>query len=173
MWFIVALALPVFSLTSVSALANSTSVAHEGLLHYLETDRYSYVLIESVYVSYTVTNMTEDPVTVGLSQCGCPIVSRVRNPSSVVLWQHPSCVDEFCEDVLDPGESYVLDAIWDMTDGSTEEPIEDPGVYTVQGKLQVLGSLGYVVDLEIEILDPQSGTPDEPSKWGRIKALYR
>lgn len=160
--------------TAQAAATNSASAEHNGILHYIETDKYTYELPETVVVLYVATNIGTEPLTIMQSQCTCPIVARCRDPFDTVIWQDPVCGDVLCPDVLDPLESYELLTAWDMYNGATGELVQEPGIYVIEGKLQTPDpDLWFVIPLPIEITERPTTAPELPKTWGIIKGLYR
>jgi hypothetical protein len=158
-----------------AAAANMVSAEHEGLLHVLSTDEHTYVLHDSVYIDYSVTNVSGDTMYILLPLVNCPIWIQVFRPSGTLVWSDPpGCVDEAGGAVLLPGEGFSRETIWDMTVGLTGNPIQHPGIYTVEGSIAAFDPIAFAVELEIGILDPTS-VPDGtvPTTWSRIKAVSR
>lgn len=107
----------VIALPLTALSGNSNSAVHSGLLHKIETDKYSYQLIECVQISYVVTNTTEDPIEVGRAYSCSPLWNYAYDPSPELIWSDPAgCVHEAWWDTLDPGEPYVRESSWDMYD---------------------------------------------------------
>jgi hypothetical protein len=175
--FLVAVVVAVSCVTASGA--NSVEAVHEGLRHYLATDQYQYTLSDSVQITYSVTNVTEDPIHILMSYCLCEIWVSVHDPDGDSIWGEPrGCPAEVCWETLEPGESYLLNPIWDMMDLQTGQPIETPGVYTVEGELKTMDpALYFGLLLEIEIVDASSGVPETneslPATWSLLKTLYR
>ena len=162
------------SLCSVAA-ANMVSAEHEGLLHVLQIDEYYYVMYDSVFIDYSVTNVSGDTMDLFLPLVNCPIWVQVFRPSGALAWSNPpGCVDEAGGATLLPGEGFSMETSWDMTVGHTGNPIQYPGTYTVEGSLAAFDPIAFAVELQIELLDPTS-VPEAalPSTWSRIKAMAR
>ena len=165
----------VLAILQIAASANTVSAEHEGLLHVLSTDEYMYVLHDSVFISYSVTNVSGDTMHILLPLVNCPIWIEVYRPSGTLVWSDPpGCVDEEGWATLLPGESFSRQPIWDMTVGATGNPIQNPGLYTVEGSIAAYDPIAFAVELQIEILDPTS-VPEEnaPRTWTMIKAMCR
>ncbi len=172
-------ALPVLILLGAhsASAVNSVSGTHNGLFHTLQTDSELYVLGEFVEVCYSVENVTSDPIQLGHPQCMCPVwVTIFASPDSVV-WCNPcGCMDEYCSDTLDPGESYVKEFTWDMENYWTGGLIETRGIHRFNGRLQVHPyEYQYELDLSVAIVEDAAGLPEfeEERTWCAIKALYR
>jgi hypothetical protein len=161
-----------------ASAVNSNEIEHAGLLHHIATDFYQYALADSVRVTYTVTNVTENTMLFEVSYGSCPVWIRVYNPENVRIQSYPSgCSDQTGMVTLLPGESLLLEFAWDQVDRSTWpwHPIEEPGVYTLQGRLVAIDTAIYfAIYLPIEVVDMPASIPDgRQTTWGTIKALYR
>jgi hypothetical protein len=157
------------------AAANMVSAEHEGLLHVLQADEYCYVMYDSVFIDYTVTNVSGDTMDILLPMISCPIWVQVFRPSGALVWSDPpGCTGEAGGVRLLPGEGFSRATSWDMTVGHTGNPVQYPGVYTVEGSFAAYDPLAFAVELQVELLDPTSVHEDAlPSTWSRIKAMSR
>jgi len=170
-----ALALTVASVAWVPACAtNSASIEYNGILHYIETDKYAYELPEYVSIQYTATNVSGAPIWLVWSYCCSPVWVYALDPDMQVWWSDPrACFAVECDDTLQPGEAYTRSAVWDMYNPTTGEMVSQEGVYTIRGRLKVQTPFRFEIDLPIEITERTTGAPEEGATWGRIKALYR
>jgi hypothetical protein len=161
------------------AAGNMVSEEHAGLLHVLQTDSYEYTLSDSVYIDYSVTNVTDETVYIYLPVVSWPLWLRVYNPESVSIWVDPASyfpIDGWA--TLGPGESLERQSVWDMYDYDAGGYITEPGVYTVEGELFTTDpEIHFSLQLAIEITEPPTGLPWGDSEglgtWGTIKAMYR
>jgi hypothetical protein len=65
-----------------------------------------------------------------------------------------------------------METSWDMTVGWTGNPVQYPGIYTVEGSLAAFDPIAFAVELQIELLDPTSVPEDNlPGTWSTIKAM--
>jgi len=173
-----AIALVVLYCVGASAV-NSNEIEHAGLLHHIQTDVYQYTLSDSIPISYTVTNVTGETMDIYVSYIGCPIWIYVYNSLGVLVWSDPyMCADEAGVRTLAPAESFSLNPTWDLVNPAPWPPIDEPGVYTMKGRLKAVDpAVRYTIELQIQIVDPPSAVPegpaDGPSTWSTIKALYR
>jgi hypothetical protein len=156
---------------------HSYSEEHMGLLHTIATDAGEYCMIGTVAISYTVTNVTAEPIVLELGEGGHPIFHYVFDPEMFLVYAEPSAgLPVTWTDTLDPDESYFLGSEWDMIDYGDWPwfPIDEPGTYTVQGRLGAFWpeGIGLEVNLPIEILDCSAGVEELEGSWSRIKALY-
>jgi hypothetical protein len=165
---------------SAASAVNSNEGEHAGLLHRIVTDEYYYVLTDSVQISYTVTNITAEPIGILLPMVNCPLWIRVYGPQGgEAIWvDPPGCLDEAGGVWLLPGESLWREAVWDMRNIYTGQLIDEPGEYAVEGELFALDpEIRFAIEVQIEIMDPATGLPAEelslPSTWTTMKALYR
>jgi hypothetical protein len=154
---------------------NYASAEYNGLLHEIQTDKFTYELIELVSIDYEVTNITAEPIELGISYCDCELWVIVLDPDRTAIWSDPTgCFAEACWDTLDPRESYVRHSDWDMFSYLTEDYIDTPGCYTVRGLLAAYyPDVYFWIDLPIEIVEPTTLIPRQPATWGMVKALYR
>lgn len=152
-----------------------SSEEHSGLFHLVQTDECIYAVPDSVRISYSVTNVTSDPIEIGWSWRCSPLQLIIYDPDQAIIWAEPnSCPDETWIDTLAVGDYYVKEATWDMRIMPGGDLVQQEGVYTIRAKLKTFyPSLYFWVEHPIEILGESSGLPGEPARWGRIKALYR
>jgi len=138
-----------------TSLPKSVSVEENGIEYYLETDRSSYRLGESVTILYRVTNKTDEVRDLGtVFNCEYCIRQLQITLDGREIWRTcrvpPPCGQK--ELRLNPHESWTYTEQWSMiNDNGTLEPeddfpIEDKGKYNVTGDL-----LGVKISLLIEI----------------------
>ena len=156
---------------------NSNSAEHNGLLHELQTSAFAYLMYEPVQVTYSVTNISGQPIAFEFPCTGWSQQVVVYDPSGQLIWSDPNgCDDEMWSDTLGPGESYLMMPTWDMFNYETWEFIDTPGVYTVEGRFPAFAPAGYAFSLSVDIIifdgTAQVADPSEAT-WGAIKALYR
>jgi len=157
--------------------SNVVSAGHNGLLHTLQTDKAIYVVGELVEVCYTVQNTTSVALQVDQPNCGCPLwVAIYAEPDSLVWCRPCGCADEYCSDLLEPGEFHILEFTWDMENYWTGELTESRGMHRVNGRLHAYpDEFDYALDLDIAILDAATSAPETGASgsWSVIKSLYR
>jgi hypothetical protein len=171
----------VLGLAHAAWAVNTVSEEHAGLRHVLQTDYYQYTLSDSVHLSYSMTNVTDETMHIEMSTVSCPIWVCVFNPDGVLIWCDPmGCTDEAGWRTLLPGASFSLEPTWDMMDCSIDpwHHIDEPGIYTVEGHVAAMDpAIYFAIELQIEIVDASSVVPeDKPDgggTWGHVKALYR
>lgn len=163
----------VAALLCSAAAANMVSAEHEGLLHVLQTDQYYYVMHDSVFIDYTVTNVSGDTMYILFALAGCPLRNMVYSPGYSLVWADPAAcfgVEDWL--TLVPDESLHKYSIWDMTVGATGNPISHPGLWNIDSHITAYEPLAFGVALQIDILDPTSVSENAlPSTWSRIKAM--
>ena len=162
-----------------SATENSNAEEHAGLLHLIQTDEFCYVIGDSVRISYTVTNVTTEPIGILLPMVSCPVWLRVYAPGGgEELWvDPPGCTGEAGGIWLQPDETMRRDDVWPMRSIYTGQPIDEPGVYAAEGELFTIdSSIYFTIEVGFQVLDESSGiAPGEtelPVSWGTIKAIY-
>jgi hypothetical protein len=167
-------------LPSASTAQHSNSAVHNGLLYAIETDASMYWMYSQVAVSYSVTNVTQDPIHLTL-ECmkdggvWDPLLLRIFPPDGPIAWWDPvGCYWMYTDDVLAPGASFLKEITWDMVTVSGGH-VNQTGTYTIKGSMYVSEpEYNYTIALGIELLDPASGVSDGlPDSWSTIKALYR
>jgi hypothetical protein len=154
----------------------SVSVDYGGLFHTLSVDERAYWLGDTVHISYSVTNTTEDTIFLDFGCLYHALFVDVYDPSQNLIWRDPAgCQNEIWFDLFEPGEIYSKVTQWDMYSFETHAYIDEPGTYTVMGRLKTLvPEHAHSVSLAIEIGDSSTIVPEpEPGTWGRIKSLYR
>ncbi|MCK4680740.1 hypothetical protein KAT82_06415 [bacterium] len=172
-----AVAVALAALLMGAALCSATNYAsseHMGLLHEIELDRDWYEFWEIVPAVYMVTNVTGDPIYIGFSQ-GDLFIDIIA-PADSLVWREPMGVVPVVHyETLPPGESWVRVLDWDMTDGNTWEPITQTGVFVARGWINAFYPEGifWFVDVEFLVTEPAAGLSEDPTSWGRMKALYR
>ena len=150
-----------------ATLSNPNSVVVDDIAYYMQTDKSVYNLGEDVEMLYRVTNLTENPVDIGMvlkCEYGWTHFSVTDNYDTDI-WQHyrsiPPCDWEMFH--LDPYESKQLQIAWDMvSDNGTyyhdDDYLVSPGSYTVTGQLELDGGYESVpVSVQIEII-PEPAT---------------
>ena len=118
---------------------NSDSVEENGIEYYLETDKSSYRLGESVSILYRITNKTDELKELGtVYNCESCIRQLQITSNGEVIWKScrvpPPCGHKTFR--LNPHESWEHTEVWNMiNDNGTLEPDDDfsvvPGVYIV------------------------------------------
>ena len=164
----------IFMTAAAGSASNSASSEHMGLLHTIEVDSDWYEFWEIVPATYTVTNITGDPLYIGFPQGDLFI--EIIAPGDSLVWRQPEGVVPVVHyETLPAGESWVRAFDWDMTDRNTWEPITETGVYVARGWLNAFYPEGmfWSVDVEFLVTEPAAGLQDEPTSWGRLKALHR
>jgi len=172
------LAAMVFVIFCCGTTAHAVSSEHMGLLHVLETDQVAYTLSDTVFISYTVTNVSDTTAHILLALLHCPTFVQIYEPSGDLIWSNPAgCVDEAGWGTLLPGEAYSNQPMWDMTLGVSGVPIDEPGIYRITGHLTAYDEYGFGMELDIAIVDPTSDVLSEPGDlvgtWGLLKSLFR
>jgi len=124
---------------------NRASVEKNGVEYYLEADKSSYRLGESVTILYHVTNKTDEVKDLGtVFNCEYCIRQLQITLGDKEIWRTcripPPCGQK--EFRLNPHESWEYTEAWNMVnDNGTLEPEDDfpignKGIYKVTGKLQ-------------------------------------
>jgi len=123
---------------------NAATIVGNGVEYYLETDKSSYSLGESVQIRYRITNKTDEVKELGsVPNCEYCVQQFHIKSSGKEVWRScrviPPCGMKMFR--LNPNESWEYsDIAWNMVnDNGTLEPDDDfpisPGVYTLTGKL--------------------------------------
>jgi len=140
---------------------NKATVVQNGIEYYLETDKNSYTLDESVRILYRITNMTDEVKELGsVPNCEYCVQQFQVELRGKEVWKScriiPPCGTKTFH--LNPHEAWEYsDVAWNMVnDNGTLEPDDDfpivPGVYTITGKLWSLEDNSRVpVSVSIEI----------------------
>ena len=140
---------------------NHAAIVEDGIEYYLETDKSSYTLSESVQIRYRIMNKTDEVKELGsVPNCEYCVQQFQITLKGKEVWRScrviPPCGTKTFR--LNPHESWEYsDIAWNMVnDHGTLEPDDDfpivPGVYTITGKLWSLADHSRVpVSVSIEI----------------------
>jgi len=144
-----------------ATLVNSNSIVQDGIEYYIQTEKAVYDLGENVEILYRVTNVTENPISLGV---GPPwpdcYTSIVKDDADSEVWRLP------WHYTLVPPMSFGLGAyslreyerLWNMmNENGTDLEFDNfpvpPGLYTVTGKLWLDSSYETgPVSVSIEII---------------------
>jgi len=147
-------------------LVNPNSVVQDGIEYYLQTDKAVYNLGENVEMLYRVTNVSENPVDIGMVLMGPWCDFFVTDDDDTDIWQWMRVIPPSGWEMLhlDPYESKQLQTTWDMiSDNGTFSNHDDdypvgPGSYNIMGELILTGAYERVpVSVGIEII-PEPAT---------------
>ena len=145
---------------------NSNSVVEGGIEYYIQTDKAVYDLGENVDILYRVTNLTENPITLGEGHRWPDCYGFiVKDNADNNVWLLPRDIP------ILPTMNFGLSAygsreyerLWNMmNDNGTSLEIDDfpvpPGLYTVTGELWLYDPYEKVpVSVSIEII-PEPAT---------------
>ncbi len=148
-WVLLILTLTCFALSAwgcaQESVQNSVSAEENGIEYYLEADKSSYRLGESVNILFRVTNNTEEVKDLGtVYNCEYCIRQLTITLDGKEVWRTcripPPCGQK--EFRLNPRESWEYTEAWNMVnDNGTLEPDDDfpighKGIYKVTGRLQ-------------------------------------
>ena len=146
-----------------ATLVNPNSIIQDGIEYYFQTDKSVYDLGENVEILYRVTNVTENPIYIGMvlnCEYGwCNFI--ITDDDNTDIWQHlrviPPC--GFRRFHLPPHGSKEYQRSWDMiSDNGTFGDYDDdypvgPGLYNIMGELRLDGGYERVpVSVSIEII---------------------
>lgn len=146
-------------------LVNSNSIIEDGIEYYIQTDKAVYDLGEIVEILYRVTNVTENPISLGVGHWWPDCYgSIIKDNTDNEVWFYPRVFPTV------PPTSFGLGAyglrecerIWNMVnDNGTWLEFDDfpvpPGLYTVTGKLWLYDPYEKVpVSVSIEIIPEPS-----------------
>lgn len=153
---ILAVIIVVFGLLTVSLRAelaaltpNSSSVVEGGIEYYIQTDKAVYNLGENVEILYRVTNLTDNPVSIGEKSLFSPDYDVIiTDDGDTKVWQYiltlppPPTPPETTMFHLEPYESKDYQTTWDLTNDNgtsdrTDDLPVDPGMYNVTGELNL------------------------------------
>ena len=130
-------------------LVNSNSIIEDGIEYYIQTDNAVYDLGESVEILYRVTNLTDNPVSIGEKSLFSPDYDVIiTDDGDTKVWQYvltlppPPCPPETTMFHLEPYESKEYQTIWDLTnDNGTSNRTDDfpvaPDMYNITGELNL------------------------------------
>jgi len=148
-------------------LVNSNSVVEDGIKYYLQTDKSVYDLGEDVEMLYRVTNLTENPVDIGMVLRGdawCEFIITDDDNTDIWQWVRVSPPAGYEMLHLEPDEYREKQITWDMIsdNGTFFDPHDDypvgPGFYNITGELRLDGGYEIVpVSVSIEIV-PEPAT---------------
>ena len=164
---------------STSAYADVVSENTSGLLHVLEVEPTVCTFDDSVQICYSVTNVTDEPITICLWYNLCPVWVYVYDPTNDLVWGDPEgCFCSAGPKTLQPGESFVRDPLWGMCTYFCEDYVDMPGVYRVESELTSMDPEYYTrLQMPLLIVDSLTDVAEfgatVPKTWGRLKALYR
>ena len=153
--------------------ANADSVVAEelGLMFKLETDSYEYFRGDIVPVRFSVKNIRD---TLQWVMFGCYMrVSHlaILDEPGEAVWGPGCYLATHWEDI--PAGGYVVDEDeWDMT---TNDGLASPGIYRIHAYPAIPGASGYKLNVYFEIIEFPTGLDDSglPTRWGKVKALFR
>ncbi len=149
-----------------ATLVNSNSIVQDGIEYYIQTDKAVYDLGESVEILYRVTNVTENPISLGVGpqwpEC---YTSIVKDDADSEVWRLPwnYTIVPHMSFGLGAYSSVEKERLWNMmNENGTDLEFDDfpvpPGLYTVTGKLWLDSSYETVpVSISIEII-PEPAT---------------
>ena len=167
-------------LLAVASGASAVGGEAGGLWHELVTDAPAYAFGDTVIITYTITNVTDSPITWTMSCCGVYEVLLAYSPTPIwagdAIWADPEgCMPEICYATLEPGESSVQVSAWDMVNRFTGQPVWYAGTYHLESEFWVVEpELQIMLELDFEILDSATQVPDDlEQSWSVIKSLYR
>ncbi len=144
-----------------ATLVNSNSIVQDGIEYYIQTDKAVYDLGEIVEILYRVTNVTENPISLGEGpQWPDCYSSIIKDDADSEVWRLPWQIP-----ILPPMNfglsaygSRECERLWNMmNENGTDLEFDDfpvpPGLYTVTGKLWLDSSYETVpVSVSIEII---------------------
>lgn len=167
--------------------ANGVYLEQNGFAYFLWTERDTYATYEHVPIRFSVTNISGDTINY-LSPCG-EVFMCVRvwdplepvspwHPESVVVWESGCfCVAVISEQSIGPGDSYVREPVWDMSNMNTGTLIQRTGTHTLDAVFAAYddewNSLGCSLSLQFEVTPVAASVPEREPTWGAIKALCR
>ncbi len=148
-----------------ATFVNPNSVVEDGIEYYLQTDKFVYDLGEDVEMLYRVTNVSENPVDIGMVLIGPWCNFTITDDDNTDIWQYlrglpPSGWEPL---ILDPYEFKEYQISWDMmNDNGTQSPSDDypvgTGLYNITGELILSAAYERVpVSVSIEII-PEPAT---------------
>ena len=135
----------------------------DGIEYYIQTDKFVYNLGEDVEILYSVTNVSENPIDIGMVLCGAGVWCNfiITDEDNVDIWQfmrvYPPADWEMLH--LEPDEYRERQISWDMiSDNGTffkddDDYLVGPGSYNITGELVLDGGYERVpVSVSIIIL---------------------
>ena len=145
-----------------ATLVNSNSIVQDGIEYYIQTDKAVYNLGDNVEILYRVTNLTENPISLGEGpwwpDCYCSIV-KDNVDNEVWLWPRELPTMPPMNFGLGAYSSRECERFWNMmNDNGTwlYEPDDFPvplGQYTVTGELWLYEPYQIVpVSVSIQII---------------------
>ena len=153
--------------------ANADSVVAEelGLMFKLETDSYEYFRGDIVPVRFFVKNSRD---TLQWAWFGCSYrrsYVSISDEAGGGVWG-PVCYFSTHFDEIPPGGYVVDEDEWDMT---TNDGLASPGIYRIHAYPAIPGASGYKLNVYFEIIEFPTGLDDSglPTRWGKVKALFR
>jgi len=132
-----------------ATLVDSNSIVRDGIEYYVQTNKSVYILGESVEILYRVTNLTDNPVSIGEKSLFSPDYDVIiTDDGDAKVWQYiltlppPPTPPETTMFHLEPYESKEYQTTWDLTnDNGTSDRIDDfpvdPGMYNITGELNL------------------------------------
>ena len=147
-------------------LVNPNSVVEDGIEYYMQTDKSVYDLGENVEILYRVTNVSENPVDIGMVLRGggwCDFFVTDDDNTDIWQWMRVMPPADWEMLHLEPHEFRERQIIWDMIsdnatpfDRSDDYPV-GPGSYNITGELVLDGGYERVpVSVSIEIIPEPS-----------------
>lgn len=141
---------------------NSNSVVKDGIEYYIQADKSAYHLGELVKISYRVTNLTENPVDIGmvLNSYYAYVNLVITQDGNIDIWENCRVIPPsgYIMLILEPHEYKESQQIWNMmNDNGTLSTKDDfpvgPGLYNIMGELRLDGGYERVpVSVDIEII---------------------
>ena len=149
------------TVSAKATLVNSNSIVQDGIEYYIQTDKAVYDLGENVEILYRVTNVTENPISLGEGHMWPYCYgSIIKDNADIEVWLLPRVLP-----ILPPMNfglsayrSREYERIWNMmNDNGTWLEFDDfpvpPGLYTVTGELWLYEPYEKVpVSVSIEII---------------------
>jgi hypothetical protein len=130
-----------------ATLVDSNSIIRDGIEYYIQTDKAVYNLGENVEILYRVTNLTDNPVSIGEKSLFSPDYDVIiTDDGDAKVWQYiltlppPPTPPETTMFHLEPYETKEYQTIWDLindngTSDRTDDFSVDPGMYKITGEL--------------------------------------
>ena len=130
-----------------------------GVRTCLGTDRYNYIAGDTIRMEYVVINIGS--ATLSFDMAGFP---GARFEVDEVDWSYPTMVAPLVWDItLEPQESYVESAKWDMKD--TSGTVAEDGFYHLHGYLDSCTDPDTSFPLELEFAIEQGGITPSPNSF--------
>jgi hypothetical protein len=158
-----------FIIASAKAtIVNSNFIVQDGIEYYIQTDKAVYYLGENVEILYRLTNLTDNPVSIGEVLLFGPYYDVIiTDNGDNKVWRYlltlpppPVVMPYFKMFDLEPYESKEFQTAWGLTNDNgtsdqTDDSHVDPGIYKITGELFL--TFPYLdkkvpVTLDIEII---------------------